>query len=137
FGAFRAALTRENHTLKRALTDPRLISGVGNAHSDEILLDARLSPMQRTRQLDDDALHRLYDATRASLAAWIERLRAETGDAFPEKVTAFHAAMKVHGRFRQPCPACDTPIQRIVHGEREFNYCPRCQTGGRLLRDRA
>ncbi|HEX7051217.1 MAG TPA: DNA-formamidopyrimidine glycosylase family protein [Longimicrobiales bacterium] len=135
--AFRAALTRENHTLKRALTDPRLLSGIGNAHSDEILLDARLSPLKRTHQLNDDELRRLYDATRASLAAWIERLRAETGDAFPEKVTAFHPAMKVHGRFRQPCPNCGTAIQRIVHGEHEVNYCPRCQTGGRLMRDRA
>lgn len=134
---FRAALTRENHTLKRALTDPRLFSGIGNAHSDEILLDARLSPLKRTAQLTAEETERLYEATRASLRAWTERLSAEVGDAFPEKVTAFHPAMKVHGRFREPCPVCGTPIQRIVHGEHETNYCPKCQTGGRLLKDRA
>lgn len=134
---FRAALTRGNHTLKRALTDPRLFSGIGNAHSDEILLDARLSPLKRTTQLTPEETERLYVATRASLRAWTERLRAEVGDAFPEKVTAFHPAMKAHGRFREPCPVCGTPIQRIVYGERETNYCPTCQTGGRLLKDRA
>ena len=134
---FRAALTRENHTLKRALTDPRILSGVGNAHSDEILLDARLSPLQRTAQLDEAEMARLYDSTRRELREWVDRLRDEVGDGFPEKVTAFHPAMKVHGRYGQPCPACGSPIQRIVHGEHETNYCPRCQTGGRLLKDRA
>lgn len=134
---FRRALVRENHTLKRALTDPRIVSGVGNAHSDEILLDARLSPFKRTAQLTTDELDRLYRATRASLTEWIGRLRAELGDRFPEKVTAFHPAMKAHGRFGQPCPACGSRIQRIVHGEHETNYCPTCQTDGRLLRDRA
>jgi formamidopyrimidine-DNA glycosylase len=134
---FRAALTRENHTLKRALTDPRILSGVGNAHSDEILLDARLSPLQRTAQLDDGEMARFYEATRRELREWIDRLRDEAGDGFPEKVTAFHPAMKVHGRYGQPCPACGSPIQRIVHGEHETNYCPRCQTDGRLLKDRA
>ena len=134
---FRAALTRENHTLKRALTDPRILSGVGNAHSDEILLDARLSPLQRTAQLDDAEMERLYEATRRELREWTDRLRDEVGDGFPEKVTAFHPAMKVHGRYGQPCPACGSPIQRIVHGEHETNYCPRCQTDGRLLKDRA
>ena len=134
---FRAALTRENHTLKRALTDPRILSGVGNAHSDEILLDARLSPLQRTAQLDAAEMERLYESTRRSLTEWIDRLRGEVGDGFPEKVTAFHPAMKVHGRYGRPCPACDSPIQRIVHGEHETNYCPRCQTDGRLLKDRA
>lgn len=134
---FGRALVRENHTLKRALTDPRILSGVGNAHSDEILLDAGLSPFKRTAQLTPDELERLYHATRTSLTAWISRLQAEVGDRFPEKVTAFHPAMKVHGRFGQPCPVCGSSIQRIVHGEHETNYCPGCQTGGRLLRDRA
>ena len=135
--AFRAALTRENHTLKRALTDPRILSGIGNAHSDEILLEARLSPLRTTARLSDDETERLYEATRRSLRAWVERLRDELGDRFPEKVTAFHPAMRVHGRFGQPCPACGSPIQRIVHGEHETNYCAVCQTGGRLLKDRA
>jgi formamidopyrimidine-DNA glycosylase len=135
--AFRAALTRENHTLKRALTDPRILSGIGNAHSDEILLEARLSPLKRTAQLSDAELERLYEATRRSLAEWTERLREEAGERFPEKVTAFHPAMRVHGRFGEPCPACGSPIQRIVHGEHETNYCPTCQTEGRLLKDRA
>jgi formamidopyrimidine-DNA glycosylase len=135
--AFRAALTKESHTLKRALTDPRLFSGIGNAHSDEILHRARLSPFQRTRELDDEETSGLYEATRASLREWTERLRAEAGDRFPEKVTAFHPAMAVHGRYRQPCPVCGTPIQRIVYADHEFNYCPACQTGGKLLRDRA
>jgi formamidopyrimidine-DNA glycosylase len=134
---FRAAITRENHTLKRALTDPRLLSGIGNAHSDEILLDARLSPLRTTAHLSDEEIARLYDSTRRSLVEWIERLRAELGDGFPEKVTAFHPAMKVHGRFGQPCPLCGSPIQRIVHGEHETNYCALCQTEGRLLKDRA
>ena len=135
--AFAAALTRENHTIKRALTDPRLLSGIGNAHSDEILWRARMSPFQRTRQLDAAELRMLFVETRASLTEWIARLRAEAGDAFPAKVTAFHPAMAVHGRFREPCPRCGTAIQRIVHGDHETNYCPLCQTGGRLLKDRA
>jgi formamidopyrimidine-DNA glycosylase len=135
--AFAAAIRRENHTLKRALTDPRIVSGIGNAHSDEILLEARLSPFKRTGQLAEDEVDRLFRATRASLLHWIERLRAEIGDGFPGKVTAFHPAMRVHGRFGKPCPECGAPIQRIVHGEQETNYCARCQTGGRLLKDRA
>lgn len=135
--AFDAALDRENHTLKRALTDPRLFSGIGNAHSDEILHRARLSPFQRTRDLDDEGRKRLYAAMRDSLAEWAERLQQEAGDRFPDRVTAFHPAMAVHGRYRQPCPVCGTPVQRIVYAEREFNYCPGCQTGGKLLRDRA
>lgn len=134
---FAAALTRENHTLKRALADPRILSGIGNAHSDEILLEARLSPFKRTRQLPAEEVERLYVATRKSLSEWIERLREESGEGFPEKVTAFHPAMRAHGRFGKPCPVCGTPIQRIVHGDHETNYCPGCQTEGRLLRDRA
>jgi formamidopyrimidine-DNA glycosylase len=134
---FAAALRRENHTLKRALTDPRLLSGIGNAHSDEILHEARLSPLKRTAQLTEDEVARLYDVARRSLVEWTDRLRREASDVFPEKVTAFHPAMRVHGRHRQPCPACGTTIQRIVHGDHETNYCPTCQTGGRLLRDRA
>jgi formamidopyrimidine-DNA glycosylase len=134
---FRAALTKESHTLKRALTDPRIFSGIGNAHSDEILHQAKLSPFQRTRDLDDEEMSRLHAATRASLREWTERLRREAGDRFPEKVTAFHPAMAVHGRYRQPCPVCGTPVQRIVYADHEFNYCPGCQTGGKLLRDRA
>ena len=134
---FRAALTRENHTLKRALTDPRILSGIGNAHSDEILLEARLSPLRTTAKLSDADLERLYEATRRSLLEWIQRLRDELGEAFPEKVTAFHPAMRVHGRYGQPCPVCGSPIQRIVHGEHETNYCALCQTEGRLLKDRA
>jgi formamidopyrimidine-DNA glycosylase len=134
---FRGALLRENHTLKRALTDARLFSGIGNAHSDEILHAARLSPLKRTRDLREAEIQRLYEATRRLLGEWIERLQAEVGERFPEKVTAFHPAMAVHGRYGGACPVCGSPIQRIVHGEREFNYCPGCQTGGRLLRDRA
>lgn len=134
---FREALTRENRSLKRALTDPRLISGIGNAHSDEILLAARLSPVKRTRQLSDDEITRLYEATRAELSEWTERLIAEAGDAFPEKVTAFHPAMAAHGKYGAPCPQCGTPIQRIVYAQNETNYCPTCQTGGRLLADRS
>lgn len=134
---FARAITRESHTLKRALTDPRIISGIGNAHSDEILHAARLSPTRRTGQLDASELARLHEAARASLLEWTERLRAELGDRFPEKVTAFHPAMKVHGRFGEPCPVCGSPIQRIVRGEHETNYCPGCQTGGRILKDRA
>ena len=134
---FVATLKAENHTLKRALTDPRLFSGIGNAHSDEILHRAKLSPFQRSRDLDESQTRRLYEAMRGSLAEWTERLRREAGDRFPEKVTAFHPAMAVHGRFRKPCPVCSTPIQRVVYADREFNYCPGCQTGGKLLRDRA
>jgi formamidopyrimidine-DNA glycosylase len=135
--AFAAALRRENHTLKRALTDPRLFSGIGNAYSDEILHRARLSPVRLTHALTDAGIDALYDATRAVLSEWIERLAAETGDAFPEKVTAFRAGMTVHGRYGQPCPVCGTPVQRIVYAEHEANYCPGCQTGGRLLADRS
>jgi formamidopyrimidine-DNA glycosylase len=134
---FRNAITRENHTLKRALTDPRLFSGIGNAYSDEILHAARLSPLKLTGALTGDETVRLYDATRATLTMWIARLRAEAAGAFPEKVTAFHSGMAVHGRFGQPCPVCGRPIQRIVYAENECNYCAVCQTGGRLLADRA
>jgi formamidopyrimidine-DNA glycosylase len=134
---FHEALTRESHTLKRALTDPHLFSGIGNAYSDEILHAARLSPLRLSRTLTDEEFGRLYDATRATLARWTDRLRAQTGDGFPEKVTAFHEAMAVHGRFKLPCPVCGTPVQRIVYASNECNYCPRCQTGGRLLADRS
>ncbi len=134
---FRAALTRENRTLKRALTDPRIFSGIGNAHSDEILLAARLSPVKRTSQLSAADLERLYSATQASLREWIERLRSEVGDGFPEKVTAFHPAMTAHGRYGRPCPQCGSPIQRIVYAQNEVNYCATCQTDGKLLKDRA
>lgn len=134
---FAAALRRENHTVKRALTDPRLFSGIGNAYSDEILHRARLSPMALTKRLTDEQVARLHEATRASLAAWVERLRAEVGSGFPEKVTAFRPDMAVHGRFGKPCPDCGAPVQRIVYAENEANYCPRCQTGGRILADRA
>jgi formamidopyrimidine-DNA glycosylase len=137
FDEFRAALTRENHTVKRALTDPHLFSGIGNAYSDEILHAAKLSPLKLTRSLSDEEVARLRDATRATLAAWIERLRRATGDGFPEKVTAFHGEMAVHGRFKEPCPVCGSPVQRIVYAENECNYCATCQTGGRLLADRS
>jgi len=134
---FRAALARGNHTLKRSLTDPRLFSGIGNAYSDEILHRARLSPLQLTSRLDAGEIERLHRATRATLAEWTERLRRETGDAFPEKVTAFREGMAVHGRYGKPCPDCGAPVQRIVYAENETNYCARCQTGGRRLADRA
>ncbi|PYR00658.1 MAG: formamidopyrimidine-DNA glycosylase [Acidobacteria bacterium] len=134
---FHGALTRESHTLKRALTDPHLFSGIGNAYSDEILHRARLSPMKLTRSLSDAELVRLFDASRATLTWWIDRLRAQTGAGFPEKVTAFHEDMAVHGRFRKPCPVCGRPVQRIVYAENECNYCATCQTGGRLLADRS
>jgi formamidopyrimidine-DNA glycosylase len=134
---FHAALTRESHTLKRALTDPHLFSGIGNAYSDEILHAAKLSPLKLTRSLTDAEFLRLYEATRATLVRWVERLRADVGDGFPEKVTAFHDAMAVHGRFRQPCPVCGSPVQRIVYADNECNYCATCQTGGRLLADRS
>lgn len=135
--AFRAALSRESHTLKRALTDPHLISGIGNAYSDEILHAACLSPLKLTRTLTDEEWRRLHDATRTTLNQWIARLRRETGDAFPEKVTAFREGMAVHGRFKEPCPVCGAPVQRIVYADNECNYCARCQTGGRLLADRS
>lgn len=134
---FREALFRENHTLKRSLTDPRLFSGIGNAYSDELLHRARLSPMKLTQKLTDEEVAALYDATRATMRDWTERLRADAGDEFPEKVTAFRDDMAVHGKYRKPCPDCGTLVQRIVYAENEANYCPRCQTGGRLLADRA
>ena len=134
---FAAALRRENHTLKRALTDPHLLAGIGNAYSDEILHRARLSPVALTQRLDDADLARLHAATLDTLRLWTERLRAEAGAAFPEKVTAFRPQMAVHGRYRLPCPDCGAPVQRIVHAENETNYCARCQTGGLLLADRA
>jgi formamidopyrimidine-DNA glycosylase len=133
---FSVALTRENRTLKRALTDPRVFSGIGNAHSDEILLFAGLSPLQLTRNLTAEEVHRLYDTTRASLTEWTERLRAEFGDAFPGKITAFHPAMAAHGKYGEPCPVCGSPIQRIKYADRETNYCATCQTGGKVLADR-
>jgi formamidopyrimidine-DNA glycosylase len=134
---FAAALTRENHTLKRALTDPRIFSGIGNAYSDEILHRARLSPVKLSSKLAPDEIARLYQATRATLLDWTERLRQEVGEGFPEKVTAFREGMAVHGRYRQPCPDCGGPVQRIRYAENETNYCPACQTGGKLLADRA
>jgi formamidopyrimidine-DNA glycosylase len=134
---FRAALTRENRTLKRALTDPAIFSGIGNAYSDEILHAAKLSPTQLTRNLDDGEVARLSEATRETLVAWRDRLAAEAGGEFPERVTAFRAGMAVHGRFKQPCPTCGAPVQRIVYAANEANYCARCQTGGKLLADRA
>jgi formamidopyrimidine-DNA glycosylase len=135
--SFRGVLTRERHTLKRSLTDPHLFSGIGNAYSDEILHRARLSPVQMTTNLSDEEIERLYSATQGTLRDWTDRLRAESGDTFPEKVTAFREGMKVHGRYRQPCQDCGARVQRIVYAENETNYCARCQTGGRLLADRA
>jgi formamidopyrimidine-DNA glycosylase len=135
--AFRDALLRENRTLKRALTDPRILSGIGNAHSDEILLEARLSPVKRTGALTADEIARLYDVTQRSLRKWTDILRDEAGGEFPAKVTAFHPRMLVHGRYGKPCPQCGTPIQRIVYASNETNYCPTCQTNGKLLADRA
>jgi formamidopyrimidine-DNA glycosylase len=134
---FRDALTRENHTIKRSLTDPRLFSGIGNAYSDEILHRARLSPMKLTAKMTDDEIARLHAAVKSTLSEWIERLRAETAAEFPSKVTAFRPEMAVHGRFGQPCPVCGSPVQRIVYAENECNYCATCQTEGRLLADRA
>jgi len=134
---FHDALTRETHTLKRALTDPHLLSGIGNAYSDEILHAAKLSPLKLTRSLSDPEVRRLYEATRATLLGWIDRLRREAGERFPEKVTAFRADMAVHGRFGRPCPVCGSHVQRIVYAENECNYCATCQTGGRLLADRS
>lgn len=134
---FREALTRERHTLKRALTDQRLISGIGNAYSDEILHRAKLSPMKRSDQLTDEELATLHAATQEVLTEWIERLRVEAGEGFPEKVTAFREEMAVHGKYKQPCPVCGAPVQRIVYAENEANYCAKCQTGGKLLADRS
>jgi formamidopyrimidine-DNA glycosylase len=134
---FTERLKSENHTLKRALTDPRLFSGIGNAYSDEILHRARLSPLALTRKLGAAESERLYQATRATLEEWIVRLRNEAGEKFPEKVTAFRPEMAVHGRYQLPCPDCGTPVQRIRYADNETNYCARCQTGGRLLADRA
>jgi formamidopyrimidine-DNA glycosylase len=135
--AFADAVRRETHTLKRTLTDPRLLSGIGNAYSDEILHRARLSPFKLTDALTDDEIARLFDATRDVLNEWTRRLSDETGEAFPEKVTAFREQMAVHGRHRQPCPVCGSPVQRIVYSSNETNYCATCQTGGKLLADRA
>ena len=135
--AFAGRLKSENHTLKRALADPRLFSGIGNAYSDEILHRARLSPVAMTSALSDEQIERLFEATRATLTEWTERLRRDAGSEFPEKVTAFRDGMAVHGRFGKPCPACGAPVQRIRYAENETNYCARCQTGGRVLADRA
>jgi formamidopyrimidine-DNA glycosylase len=134
---FAERLARENHTLKRSLTDPRLFSGIGNAYSDEILHRARLSPLKLTHRLTEDEVGRLHEATCDTLVEWTQRLRAELNGGFPEKVTAFHAGMAVHGKFGQPCPVCSTPVQRIRYRDNETNYCARCQTEGRLLADRA
>ena len=135
--SFSEALRRENHTLKRALTDPRLFSGIGNAYSDEILHRAGMSPLAQTHRLKDEEIEKLFHATRDTMLDWIARLRADTGDGFPEKVTAFREDMAVHGRFGQPCPVCGTSVQRIVYAENETNYCPRCQTQGKVLADRS
>ena len=134
---FAAALTSSNHTLKRALTDPRLFSGIGNAYSDEILFAARLSPLSLTQKLKPQEIESLYNASRTSLQHWVEQLRGEAGDQFPEKVTAFRPGMAVHGRYKEPCPTCGCRIQRIRYASNETNYCPGCQTGGRLLADRS
>jgi formamidopyrimidine-DNA glycosylase len=134
---FAQRLTAENHTLKRALTDPRIFSGIGNAYSDEILHAARLSPMKHTASLTDDEVERLFHFVRTTLQDWADRLKAEAGDKFPEKVTAFRPEMAVHGKFGKPCPVCGEPVQRIVYAHNEANYCASCQTGGRLLSDRA
>ncbi|MBM4262910.1 MAG: formamidopyrimidine-DNA glycosylase [Deltaproteobacteria bacterium] len=134
---FRAALTRENHTLKRTLTDSHVFSGIGNAYSDEILHRAKLPPIKQTKHLSEDEIERLFHATRDCMAEWIERLRQDTGSEFPERVTAFRDDMAVHGKYRKPCPVCGSPVQRIVYAENETNYCPTCQTGGRLLADRS
>ena len=134
---FRQALTRENHTLKRSLTDPHVFSGIGNAYSDEILHSAKLSPIRLTQQMTAAEIERLYRAVRESLTEWVSRLQKERGTGFPEKVTAFRPDMAVHGRYRKPCPVCGSPVQRIVHAENETNYCAKCQTGGKLLADRS
>ncbi len=137
FATFRAKLSERNHTLKRALTDPTILSGIGNAYSDEILHRARLSPMTQTKSLEDVEWHRLFEATQSTLIEWIDRLTHENQGAFPEKVTAFRDDMAVHGRFGKPCPVCGTTVQRIRYADNETNYCPRCQTSGKLLADRA
>jgi len=137
FPAFRAALQRDNHTLKRALTDPHLFSGIGNAYSDEVLHAARLSPFKQTSTLTEEEVRRLFDATRETLSKWIADLQAEAGGEFPEKVTAFREGMAVHGRYGKPCPDCGSPVQRVVYASNEANYCAMCQTGGRLLADRS
>jgi formamidopyrimidine-DNA glycosylase len=134
---FRSAVTAESHTLKRTLTDPRILSGIGNAYSDEILHRAQLSPILLTRKITDEQVERLYHAAREVLLEWTDRLREETGDGFPAKVTAFRDEMAVHGKFQQPCPVCGTAVQRIRYATNETNYCPACQTGGKLLADRA
>ncbi len=134
---FASRLAAENHTLKRALTDPRLFAGIGNAYSDEILHRARLSPVAMTQTLGEEQVARLHGATKEVLVEWTQRLRSQAGDAFPEKVTAFREEMAVHGRYGKPCPACGSPVQRIVYAENETNYCARCQTGGKILADRA
>jgi formamidopyrimidine-DNA glycosylase len=134
---FAAVLTSANHTLKRALTDPRLFSGIGNAYSDEILFEARLSPLALTQKLKPEEIERLFAAVRGNLVQWVGRLRREAGDGFPEKVTAFRDGMAVHGRYKQPCPRCGAKVQRIRYAANETNYCPNCQTGGKLLADRA
>jgi formamidopyrimidine-DNA glycosylase len=135
--AFSGALRGANHTLKRSLTDPHILSGIGNAYSDEILHRAQLSPIAMTQKLTAQEIERLYEATRATLLGWTERLRAEAGEAFPEKVTAFRPGMAVHGRYGKPCPRCGAKVQRIRYASNETNYCASCQTGGRLLADRA
>jgi len=136
-GRFAAVLTSANHTLKRALTDPQLFSGIGNAYSDEILFEARLSPLALTQKLKAEQIERLFEAVRASLIQWTEHLRKESGDEFPEKVTAFRPGMAVHGRYKEPCPRCQAKIQRVRYAANETNYCPNCQTAGKLLADRA
>ena len=133
---FATRLKSENHTLKRSLADPRLFSGIGNAYSDEILHRAKLSPLQLTSKMTDEQVARLHDAVQSTMTDWIARLRAETGEKFPEKVTAFRPEMAVHGKFREPCPVCGTPVQRIRYADNETDYCPECQTGGKLLADR-
>jgi len=134
---FAAALRRENHTVKRSLTDPHLFSGIGNAYSDEILWRAHMSPVRLTSKMTDEEIARLHDATKATLLEWTARLARETGDEFPEKVTAFREEMAVHGRYKKPCPACGSPVQRIAYAANEANYCAPCQTGGKLLADRS
>jgi len=134
---FTERLTRENHTLKRSLTDPRLFSGIGNAYSDEILHRAKISPIKHTRRLSEEEIQRLFDATRTTLIEWTDRLRAESKGDFPAKVTAFRDEMAVHGKYGKPCPVCGTPVQRIRYADNETNYCARCQTDGKLLADRA
>jgi formamidopyrimidine-DNA glycosylase len=135
--SFRVALTRENHTLKRVLTDPHVFSGIGNAYSDEILHRAKLSPVKQAKQLSEVEIETLFHATKDCLSEWIERLRKDTGQSFPERVTAFRDDMAVHGKYRKPCPVCGAPVQRIVYAENETNYCAKCQTGGKLLADRS